>query len=333
MTYARSEVVEKGAVATYHCIARCVRRAFLCGQDEYSGKSFEHRREWVRSRLSFLAELFAIDVIAYAVMSNHLHSVIKVRPDVAKEWSSEEVARRWLTLFPHRRKRDGTPEKPNEDEITAIVIQKELVTLYRERLSDVSWFNRCLNENIAKRANYEDRCKGRFWEGRFKCQRIYDVAGVIACCAYVDLNPVRAGMAATPEKSDHTSIQDRIFKRAGKSPARCTKWSKVPLLPIEEATEKVLSLDDYIKLVDETGRLIVDGKAHISPQVAPILERLKINDSEWVRSTEFFRDTFRRIVGREEHFRKAAKRAKKEWFHGVRAAKKLFKSVSKRVTV
>ena len=175
MTCPRSEVVEKGVVGIYHCVTRCVRRAFLCGRDKYSGKSFEHRREWIRARLSTLVKLFAIEVIAYAVMSNHLHSIIKIRPDIAKDWTDEEVARRWLMLFPHRRKKDGTPQKPNEQEIKAITIQPELVELYRERLSDVSWFNRCLNENIAKRANYEDQCKGRFWEGRFKCQRIYDV--------------------------------------------------------------------------------------------------------------------------------------------------------------
>ena len=324
MTYARSEVVEKGVVATYHCIARCVRRAFLCGEDEFSGKSFEHRREWIRSRLSCLAEIFAVEVIAYSVMSNHLHSVIKVRPDLTKSWTNEEVAKRWLTLFPRHRKKDGTPKKPTEVEIVAITVQKELVELYRERLSDISWFNRCLNENIAKRANFEDRCKGRFWEGRFKCQRIYDVAGVIACSAYVDLNPVRAGMAKTPEKSDHTSIQDRIFERGKKAPAKYSKWTKVPLLSIEEATEKVITLDEYLKLVDETGRVIVEGKASISPEIAPILERLEINETEWVSSTEFFREKFRRIVGTEERLKKAAKRAKKSWFHGIRAARALF---------
>ena len=327
MTYARSEIVEKGTVGVYHCVSRCVRRAFLCGNDKLSGKSFEHRREWIRGRLSLLVDLFAVEVIAYAAMSNHLHSVIKVRPDRASNWSDKEVAQRWRTLFPFRRTDDGYPEEPNKVEIDAIVGQKKLVALYRERLSDVSWFNRCLNENIAKRANREDECKGRFWEGRFKCQRIFDVAGIIACSAYVDLNPVRAGIAKTPEQSDHTSIQDRIVERTGKSSARHKNWSKVPLVPIAEATENCLSLDEYLKLVDETGRLIIQGKKNISRSIGPILERLNINESEWVSRTEYFRNSFRRVVGPEECFQHAAKRAKKCWFHGVSAARKLFQRI------
>lgn len=325
MTCARSEIVIKDAVAVYHCTARCVRRAFLCGFDALTGKSFEHRREWIRSRLSFLAQIFAIEVIAYAVMGNHLHSVLKVRPDIAKNWSDEEVAIRWLTLFPKRKKKDGSPEKPNRKEIEALLCDKKRVSRYRERLSNISWFNRCLNEHVARKANREDECKGRFWEGRFKCQRLCDVAAVIACSAYVDLNPIRAGMAKTPEKSDHTSIQDRIYARAGTRPARQKNWAKVPLLSIEAATEKALTPEEYLTFVDESGRLIVEGKGNISPELAPILERLGINGAEWVKHTDYFRNRFRRIVGTKEQIAQAAKRIKKSWFQGVRAAQSLFR--------
>ncbi|HQH29075.1 MAG TPA: hypothetical protein PLP17_16900, partial [Oligoflexia bacterium] len=161
MTCARREIVEVDKVGVYHCVTRCVRRAFLCGKDSLTGKSFEHRREWIRARLSTLSGIFAVEVAAYAVMSNHLHSVIKIRPDLAKEWPDEEVARRWRLLFPLRRKKDGSPAEPIELEIAAITRQDDLVALYRKRLADLSWFNRCLNENIAKRANYEDHCTGR----------------------------------------------------------------------------------------------------------------------------------------------------------------------------
>jgi hypothetical protein len=171
---ARGEVVIPGVVAYYHCIARCVRRAFLCGIDTYSSRNYEHRREWIQKRLTFLLEFFAIELAAYAVMSNHLHSVIKTRPDIAASWSDAEVARRWLAIFP-----GGVDEEERESAIKNLALDSEKIALYRKRLSCVSWFNRCLNENIARRANKEDKVSGRFWDGRFKCQLLKDPAAVL----------------------------------------------------------------------------------------------------------------------------------------------------------
>lgn len=323
MTCARRDIVDPKQVATYHCMSRCVRRAFLCGKDRFSGKSFEHRRKWIRSRLCFLVGIFGIEVMAYAVMSDHLHSLLRSRPDVVRRWSDEEVARRWRLLFPLRRTR-GQPANPSEEEIQAITLQPKLVALYRERLSSISWFNRCLNENIARRANEEDDCTGRFWEGRFKCQRALDVAGILACGVYVDLNPVRAGMAKTPEQSDHTSIQDRIFEYQASAPARHKGWAKIPLVSIPEMTEHRLTLPEYIKLVDETGRRLVSGKARVCPELAPILERLQISSEHWVETTKNLGRLFRRVVGPVEPMERAAAAAKKCWFQGVRSARLAF---------
>ena len=325
MTYARSEIVTDGEVGLYHCVSRCVRRAFLCGKDSLSGRSFEHRRLWIRSRLSTLTEIFAIEVFAYAVMSNHLHSLIRVRPDVAEKWSPEEVARRWRTLFPLRRI-NGVAAKPNEEEIAALVLQRDKISLYRSRLANISWFNRCLNENIARRANAEDECKGRFWEGRFKCQRIFDLGAVLACAAYIDLNPIRAGLAKTIESSDHTSIQDRIDLRNRQPPKRRANWPHVPLISIPQMTNGLLTLNDYLSLVDQTGRMIVEGKSHLSPEIAPILDRLRVKATAWLATTEHFKRKFRRVVGTEDDLRRAAARIGREWFHGIQSARAAFQS-------
>ena len=99
MTQARQNQISLADTPYYHCINRCVRRAFLCGVDQQSGNSYEHRKQWVVDRLKALASVFAIDVCAYAVMSNHYHVVLKVFPVQAGDWDAEGVVARWRQLF------------------------------------------------------------------------------------------------------------------------------------------------------------------------------------------------------------------------------------------
>ncbi len=327
MTYARKEIIHEEEVGVYHCISRCVRRAFLCGYDKFSQRSFEHRREWIRGRLSKLAHLFAVEVIAYAAMSNHLHMVVRIRPDVARSWSADEVARRWLMLFP-KRGVDGQALPVTAADIQLIATQQEKVALYRARLSSLSWFNRCLNENIARRANLEDNCKGRFWEGRFRCQRVDSIGGLLACAAYVDLNPIRAGVATTPEDSDHTSIQDRIHEMKGSRPNRCCDWEKVPLVSIAEVTDNLIDAQGYLKLVDESGRALHAGKNSIAQDLQPILTRLNIVPHQWHEITKNLGRKFKRIIGPAEALVKAAERSSKQWFQGLNTARVVFNSTS-----
>jgi hypothetical protein len=141
---------------------------------------------------------------------NHYHTILRTRPDIVAKWSDRIVATRWLTLFPRHRDSNGTPIPPSEKEICALADRPERIAQLRRRLSSLSWFNGQLNESIARAANKEDGVKGRFWESRFKCQALLDDAAIVACMVYVDLNPIRAGLAGTPEESDFTSIQERI---------------------------------------------------------------------------------------------------------------------------
>jgi REP element-mobilizing transposase RayT len=210
MALPRSKYVQEDQEGVYHCFSRCVRRAFLCGFDSLTLRDFSHRKAWLVDRLRYLAAVFAIEVCAYAVLATHYHSILRLRPDLAASWSDREVARRWLTLFPPRRRPKGPCSPPSEQDIRALTDRPDRIALLRKRLCSLSWFMGRLNEFIARAANHEDQLKGRFWEGRFKCQALLDEAAIVSCMAYVDLNPIRAGLAATPEDSDFTSIQQRI---------------------------------------------------------------------------------------------------------------------------
>jgi hypothetical protein len=177
----RREIINERVVGIYHCVQRCVRRAFLCGKDQITGKDYGHRKEWIRSRLQFLAGQFAIDVLDYSVLDNHLHVVVRNRPDIVRSWSDAEVARRWWNLFPKRKDKAGNAAEPHEDELAIWAADAEAISEKRRRLSSISWLMRCLAERIARQANKEDGCTGRFWEGRYKCQRLLDDAAVLAC--------------------------------------------------------------------------------------------------------------------------------------------------------
>ncbi len=252
----------------YHCISRCVRRAFLCGSDPVTGFNFEHRRQWIVDRIRLLCSVFAVDLCAYAIMSNHYHIVIRINADEVGQWTDEEVARRWMQIF-------SGPLLMQQYLCNASLTESEqmyvadLFSTWRERLCDLSWFMRCLNEPIARMANAEDHCSGRFWEGRFKSQALLDERALLACMAYVDLNPIRAAIARTPEQSDYTSIQERIERPEN----GC-------LRPFNEDEESGIpfNLKDYLELVDWGGREVKRNKqGYISATTPPILVRLKMD--------------------------------------------------------
>jgi REP element-mobilizing transposase RayT len=204
MTYARAHLVDTDNGGFYHCISRCVRRGWLCGEDIVSGQSYEHRRAWVEARILLLAEIFAVEVFGYAVMSNHYHLVVEVAPQRVATWSDEDVVKRWLRLSA------TDSNEPENTRVTSIMLDHERVARIRERLGSLSWFMRYLNEPIARQANREDGCTGRFWEGRFKSIALLDDAAVVACMAYVDMNPIRAKIAKHIEAAQYTSVQRRL---------------------------------------------------------------------------------------------------------------------------
>ncbi len=213
---ARAELFAADAVAIVHVMNRVVRRCFLLGDDPVTEKNYDHRKLWIDDQLVLQAKYFAIDLPCQAIMSNHLHLVLRSRPDVVSEWDDTEVAKRWLMLCPVERDENRQPKEPTEFELNQIRNNKEKVADIWSRMSDVSWWMRLLSENIAQRANAEDEEVGKFWPARFRAVRLLDETAVLACAAYVDLNPIRAALAETIEDSDFTSAQQRAVDLKGR---------------------------------------------------------------------------------------------------------------------
>lgn len=299
----RYSQVSLDATPYYHCVSRCVRRAYLCGTDPINGNSFEHRRGWIESKMIELAQVFALELCAYTVMSNHYHVVLFVDNKKALAWSPDEVIKHWHQLFNgcslSKRYINGEVLSQAERNVLDDVIKE-----WRRRLMDISWFMRCLNETIARQANKEDICTGRFWEGRFKSQALLDEAALAACMAYVDLNPVRAAMAKTPEQSTYTSIKKRIHTAKKAHTANHLNQQVKTLMPFAGNPRQDMPhglpfrLTDYIELVDWTGRVLRDDKrGHISNQLPPILQRLNIEPKHWHYMAKNFESKFKGLVG------------------------------------
>lgn len=278
-----------------------MRRAFLCGEDAHSGQSYEHRRQWVVDRLGQLSRLFAIGICAYAVMSNHYHLVLKVDSAQAQGWSEREVAERWAGLFqwPLLVRRWYQGDALIEPELAVV---QGLIKEWCGRLYSISWFVRLLNEGLARQANQEDSCKGHFWEGRFKSQALLTELALLACMAYVELNPIRAKMAETPEESGYTSIS----QRQGRAQATELPPLLFPFAEKNKSKSLPYTLTDYLALVDWTGRAIRnDKRGHIPESLPPILARLQLDGDDWLKQVGLFKRSGIRAVGHgaaREHY-------------------------------
>lgn len=234
----RNEIFDPHNVGAYHCFSRCVRSEHLCGFDILTGNDYGYRREWIVSRLKTLSASMALDVLDFSVLENHLHTLLRNRPDIVATWSDEEVARRWWNVCPGRKEKDGTPKTPRQSEIDAWINEPGKIHELRARLSHISWFMRLLLQPIAKRANKEDEKRGRFFAERFGCTKIENEAGLLACSMYVALNPIRAGMADRPDQYRFTSVYERIKSHQHQSRAELKKP------PTSDLTDR--PIDDWL---------------------------------------------------------------------------------------
>ena len=309
MPIARKFQVNDASSMAYHCISRCVRQAFLCGENA------EHRREWVRELVKEASGSFAVEMLAYAVMTNHLHLVVRTTPTAVTDWSDAEVATRWARAHPRTRS-DGVANAWSDEDIATHTHDAAWIATARLRLRSLSWYMKCIKERLARRANRADGCTGHFWEGRLKSIALLDHTAVVACMVYVDLNPIRADLATTPETSEFTSVQERIrareaLQQAKNSLAQTDTSTLVPSLrstptalldvgtnvgtegalwiapictgTVHKDSSCRLTLEDYLTLVDHTGRIVrSDKRGAIPAHLAPILERLNLDPTAWL---------------------------------------------------
>ncbi|EGT3625094.1 transposase [Morganella morganii] len=316
MTSARRQLIDANATPFYHVINRCVRRAFLCGEDKLTGRSYEHRRGWIVDKIKALSAIFCIDICAYAVMSNHYHLVLKIDVEKAKSLTPKDIINRWSQIT----KGHAIATKyMNGDALIdgEVMLLDGLLAEWHERLSSISWFMRCLNEEIARKANREDECKGAFWEGRFKSQALLDEQALLACMMYVDLNPIRAGIADSLQSSDFTSIQERInsldpqdddfdsLSTLAQSANKRPQIIHLSLAKFDGSTHLSqqsgipFHFADYLELIDWTGRAIrLDKKGYLDNQRPKLLNELGIAPDAWLTSAKEFRRQYSGISGR-----------------------------------
>ncbi len=263
------------------------------------------RKDWIENRLKELDQIFAVSVGGFSLMDNHLHLLLRIDPDVASGWSDIEVVERWFKLFPPRGA-DRKPMKVSKEIMDARVANVTWVAETRKRLSSLGWFMKCLKEPLARLANKQDECTGAFFEGRFKSIAILDEESLLSVCAYIDLNPVAAGIAPTPEASEHTSVKARVehVKTSGRTEdLKAAELGSVAamrvssgleddlwLVPIEdrrqsgavrEGMRSGFTLCQYLMLVEYTGRMLREGKAAISLEVEDIFARLGSTAQTW----------------------------------------------------
>ena len=340
MTMPRYSQLSLDDTLWYHCVSRCVRQAYLCGDDYATGQSYEHRRDWVMQRIKQLAAIFTIDVAAYAVMSNHYHIVVRVDNERSSELSTDEVVKRWTQLYKgpllvHRYMSDRRSEM-SEGELFMV---EELAAVYRERLCNLSWFMKNLNEYIARKANKEDKVKGHFWESRYKCQALLDDKALLTAMAYVDLNPVRAVMAKTPEESEFTSICERIKKIKqcqGAGDTNCTvpkgeNYAVITLAPLMsfDGTGRTrgtipFALQDYLEVVDWGSRVLhPDKRGVVEEKSPPILRRIGVDPALFIQCAGDFMYIFGLTVGSPQAMETCCARRQVKFLRGIKASREM----------
>lgn len=317
MTFPRYQQIQIAQTPYYHLVSRCVRRSFLCGFDKATGQSYEHRKDWVEKRLIYLTKVFTIGVMAYAVMSNHSHLVVHIDKQKCDALTDIEVIQKWhMVSKGNEQSREffRTGLYPNDE------LERQLLSDYiyiiKDRLSDISWFMKLLNEYIARRANKEDECTGHFWEGRFKSQPLLDSGAVLSCMAYVDLNPFRAGITTEPFVAPYTSLNRRLLaEKNSMQPSFLTPFFN--RTATDAGVHLKLSFTDYTKLINDTANRGLENVPRALDKVSSrVISDVGLHEDGWLKLSNEFETLFPTAAGKAEKLKQYMKATERDRIRG-----------------
>lgn len=349
MAVPRAQIVDPNEKGLYHCFSRCVRRAFLMGPEH------DHRRAWIETRLELLCSIFAADAAAHAAMGNHLHVLVRIDPPRVGQWSDEAVVRRWGRLHPASvmalggapvKRGQPVPDELPDEVVAAVVRDRRQVQIYRQRLGSLSWFMKSLKEPLARMANAEDGVTGTFFESRFRSPRVLDLAGLLTCMTYIDLNPIHAGLAESLEDSLYTSVRLRLLalKRFVNSHVLRSTLSQADMAALQRKVDRELAesgdetwmapiggdgdgareplLDmastEYIAIVESVGRTPdLRKRGSIPSHVRSVLETLRIDVNRWARVMRTTHRLFGTAIGTRASLAAEAARRGVRWVVGA----------------
>ena len=178
----RFERVDESQVGVYHIHCLTIRGAFIAGIDRVTAKQFDYRKQWIADRLESLAKVFAVDCLDHFVLPQALHLILRNRPDVAAQWTDEEVAWRWLRV---NRAKLELRAAPPPRQLAKLLSAPDEIAKVRRALSGFPNYMASLRQPIAVLANYEDRERGVFWVSRYGRRRLPDDPSLWRCELYL----------------------------------------------------------------------------------------------------------------------------------------------------
>jgi len=264
MPMLRSSQICLNECTCYHVISRCNRQLHLLGGD---AQERAKRKALLLDQLERLATHTAVGVAGFSIMDNHVHLLLKVDSESAREWSAREVARRWLALHPPR---DGyfKPVEVGDEHLAVLASDADAIAAVREKLMSISQFMKEMKQ--------------------FKCKRVTDEAQLLTTLAYIDLNPFAAGVCETPEAGEHTSLAARLGDEQGAASTMKRReqrgwWMTVGGgQPGAARTRRALmpgttlTFGRYLNLLDAVARLLRKGKRRLAVDTQPIAARLAV---------------------------------------------------------